>query len=164
MAKAYTDPGPITFRARINGNPEVGNASSYVDFPHDLRELYGAGNLVPVRVVFDGTVHYQGSLAKMGGPLPVLIVRKDVQEQLGKQAGDSVDVEVRLDDRPRTVEVPGDLAGALGAAGARDAFDQLAYSHRKEFVRWIGEAKRPETRLRRIGRTCEMVLAGEHRN
>ena len=69
-----------------------------------------------------------------------------------------------LDDRPRTVELPEDVAGALGAAGARDAFDQLAYSHRKEFVRWIEEAKRPETRQRRIDRTCEMVLAGEHRN
>jgi uncharacterized protein YdeI (YjbR/CyaY-like superfamily) len=100
----------------------------------------------------------------MGGPRAVLVLRKDVRAQLGKQPGDRVAVCLRLDDAPREVEVAHDLAAALDRAGARDRFEALAYSHRREFVRWVEEAKRPDTRQRRIEGTCTMVLAGRNRN
>jgi hypothetical protein len=160
MTPSFTDPGPVTFRATIVRGGDVANASAFVEFPHDLKELFGVGNLVPVVAVFDGTVEYRGSLAKMGRPRPVLVILKDIREQLGKVPGDEVEVSLRLDDRPRTVELSDDVAAALDASGARAAFDALAYSHRKEYVRWIEEAKRPETRQRRIDQTCERVNAG----
>ena len=163
MAASFQDPGPVTFRSRITRNGAVGNSSAFVEFPHDLKELFGVGNLVPITAVFDGRVPYQGVLAKMGGPRPVLVIRKDVRAALGKGPGDEVEVEVRLDDAPRTVELADDVAAALDAGGARADFDALAYSHRKEFVRWIEEAKRPEPRRTRIEKTCAMVNAGEKR-
>jgi uncharacterized protein YdeI (YjbR/CyaY-like superfamily) len=56
----------------------------------------------------------------------------------------------RSADEERTVDVPDDLAGALGDAGVRDAFDAMAFSHRKEWVRAVQDAKRPETRTKRV--------------
>jgi hypothetical protein len=164
VGKTFTDPGPLEFEAVITRNTEVANSSAFVTFPHGLKETFGVGNLVPVEVVFDGTVSYRGSLATMGDDRAHLLLRKDVRAALGKEPGDRVQVRLRLDTRPREVEVADDLAEALTRAGLRERFDALAYSHRKEFVRWVEEAKRPETRQRRIDGTCAMVSAGKTRN
>lgn len=70
------------------------------------------------------------------------------------EAGDEVDVEIERDAAPREVAVPADLAGALdGEPGLRDAFDSLSYTHRKEHVRSLEEARKPETRARRLEKT-----------
>ena len=71
-----------------------------------------------------------------------------------------MDVSVVLDTAPREVTVPEDLAAAFDDAG-RAQFDALAYSHRKEWVRWIEETKKPETRAARIEKTVESVRAGK---
>ena len=55
-----------------------------------------------------------------------------------------------LDTAPRTVAVPDDLAAAIMAAGVQAKWDQLSYSHQREWVEAVAEAKRPETRARRI--------------
>ncbi len=66
-------------------------------------------------------------------------------------AGDEVDVDIEPDDEPRQVAVPPDLAAALGQdPEAQTFFDQLALTHRKEWVRWVEEAKKVETRATRI--------------
>ncbi|MCB2224364.1 MAG: YdeI/OmpD-associated family protein [Actinobacteria bacterium] len=57
--------------------------------------------------------------------------------------------------------VPGDLATALEAAGARSAFDAFSPSVRKGVLFWIAAAKRPETRERRIERTARSAARGE---
>jgi uncharacterized protein YdeI (YjbR/CyaY-like superfamily) len=63
--------------------------------------------------------------------------------------------------RPRTVEVPHDLARALrGAPAAKAAFDGLSYTHRKDYATWVAEAKRPETRARRVEETIRLLAAG----
>jgi uncharacterized protein YdeI (YjbR/CyaY-like superfamily) len=69
---------------------------------------------------------------------------------------------MELDTKPRTVEVPGDLAVALADdAAAKAAFGSLSFTHKREYVEWIEEAKRPETRERRIAGTVERVKKGE---
>jgi uncharacterized protein YdeI (YjbR/CyaY-like superfamily) len=71
-------------------------------------------------------------------------------------------VELELDDEPRSVDVPDDLATALaGDASAEAAFAQLLYTHRREYVEWVTEAKREETRRRRIEKTLARLRAGE---
>ena len=76
---------------------------------------------------------------------------KAARESLGVAIGDEVTARIELDGAERTVEVPEDLAAALAAApGARAAFDALAFTHRKEHARSVVEAKRPETRARRV--------------
>ena len=64
-----------------------------------------------------------------------------------------------IDTAPREVEVPEDLAAALAAAGLREAFDELAPSHRREHVRAILDAKKPETRERRIAAAIAKLTA-----
>jgi uncharacterized protein YdeI (YjbR/CyaY-like superfamily) len=60
--------------------------------------------------------------------------------------------------------VPADLAAALeGDAEAARAFEALSYSHRRQYVTWVDEAKRDETRRRRIARTIEMLRDGTSR-
>ena len=62
------------------------------------------------------------------------------------------------DDRPREVELPPALAAALAAdARARAAFDALAFTHRREYAQWVAEAKRDETRARRVAQTLERL-------
>ncbi|MGK3950775.1 YdeI/OmpD-associated family protein [Microbacterium sp. I2] len=81
----------------------------------------------------------------------VIGLSKAVRAQLGVDIGDEVDATIRLDTTEREVDVPGDLAAALdAAAGVRAAFEALSYSRRKELARGVAEAKRPETRERRI--------------
>jgi len=74
-----------------------------------------------------------------------------------------VRVSIELDTEPRTVTVPDDLRSALADDdAAREAFEKLSYTHRREYVEWIEEAKRPDTRARRIAGTIERVCAGNH--
>jgi len=156
MAKQYINPGPLTFTAVIRENMTTG---SYINFPYDLKETFGYGNLVPFKAIFDDRIHYQGSLAKMGGPQAMILLRNDVAAQLGKQPGQAVEVVLELDDKPREVAVPEDAKAALQEAGLYDAFERLAYTHRKEYVTWIEEAKKPETRLSRIAKMLDMIAA-----
>ena len=98
----------------------------------------------------------------MGGE-NLIGLNKAVREAVGVAAGDTVAVEITVDGAERSVEVPDDLAAALADAGATEAFAALAPSHRKEYVRWVTEAKKAETRASRIAKAVEMVLAGETR-
>ena len=77
----------------------------------------------------------------------------------GLVPGSSYRVDVVVDEQPRTVEVPADLAKALKAAGATAAFAALSFTHRKEHVRAVEDAKKPETRARRI-EACVAKVTG----
>lgn len=63
-----------------------------------------------------------------------------------------------IDRKNRTVAIPQDLREALEAAGLLETFEKLAFTHRKEHVLAIQEAKRPETRANRIGKTIQLLM------
>ena len=85
---------------------------------------------------------------------------KAVRAQLGVEIGDEVDATVALDTAEREVDVPANLAVALDAEPrVRAAFDALSYSRRKELARGVAEAKRPETRERRIASALDELGA-----
>lgn len=120
-----------------------------IQVPDEVVAALGAGKRPPVRVTLNGYT-YRNTIAVMGGVFMVG-VSAEVRKAAGVAGGDELEVDVELDTEPRTVEVPDDLAEALAAkTGARDAFDALAYSIRKEHARQVESAKAPETRLRRI--------------
>jgi hypothetical protein len=157
------DPGPILFEAELLSSASSG-AACFVEFRHDLKALYGKGNLVPVTVVWDDRVSYRGSLAKMGGRHPIALCRKDVLAQLAKKAGDTVRVRVELDLAPRPVEVPGLLAEALDADDAtRSAWSGLSASCQRAYAEWIASGKRPETVRRRVEEALPAIRAGRRR-
>lgn len=157
MAAAYKNPGPVTFTAPIRDH-EGGGA--YVEFPGDVEALYGVKGRVPVRATFDG-LPYRGSLVRMGTPGHILLIHKKIREKLGKGPGDRLRVEVELDDAPRVVELAADVEAALKKAGVLAAYRALAFSHQREYALWIEEAKKAETRARRIGQAVDKLKAAK---
>ena len=129
-----------------------------IRFPFDVRQEFGTRGQVKVQVTFDGHP-YRGSLAPMGDGGHVLGVRKDIRTAIGKGLGDSVEVVLQRDTAPRLVEVPALLQAALDKnLAAKDRFAALSYTHQKEYARWVSEAKRDETRTRRIEKTISDLL------
>ncbi len=144
--------GVERFEATIEAG---GGGGAFVPVPDDVMAALGGGGRIPVRATFDG-VPYRGSIVTMGGRRCIGLL-KAIREQLGKGEGDQVTVTVDRDRAERAVTMPDDLVRALDDAGAREAFDALSYSHQREYVNWVEEAKRPETRLRRVAQTVERV-------
>lgn len=144
------------FRAIIEN---AGSGGAYVTIPFDVEKAFGKKR-VKVKATIDGEP-YRGSLVRMGTPDHMLLVLKDIREKIGKTFGDEISVELEEDLEPRKVEIPPDLQQALDANPNEEAyFNGLAYSHRKEYVWWINEAKRDQTRQERIRRTIEMLKQG----
>ena len=139
-----------------------GPAAAFIVTDEQVAALGGGRKAFPVRVCVNGA-SLSLRLARMGGENMIGLARA-VREQAGLVIDATYQVEIVADEGPRPVEVPEDLAAALAADPvARTAFEGLADSHRKEFVRWIGEAKRDATRVQRIVKTVEMLRAGQHR-
>lgn len=128
--------------------------------PFDVEQAFGSKR-VPVCATIDGEP-YRGTLVRMGGDCHMLIVLKEIRQRIGKQPGDEVEVMVQEDREPRVVEVPAELREALRSnPRAQSFFDALSYTHQREYVRWIAEAKREQTRANRITRTVDMLTSGK---
>ena len=147
-----------TFTAMIQ-NP--GGGGAFVEVPFDVETVFGAKR-PRVRALIEG-VPYRGTLTRMGTDCHILGIRKDIRAQIGKTFGDEVTIMVEPDMEPRRVEIPGDLLKELKKdQEARSLFDKLSYTHQKEYVSWINEAKREETRQGRIVKTMEMLKKGKN--
>jgi hypothetical protein len=127
-------------------------------------EVVGEGaKAFPVKATINGFT-WDGRVTRMKGEF-LLGMSRDVRIGAGAEAGDAVRVRIVLDAAPREVELPDALMRALAGDGdARAKFEALALSHRKEFARWIAEAKRDDTRDRRVGQTLEMLREGKTRS
>ena len=86
-----------------------------------------------------------------------MIAPKIFRDAAGVMAGDNIVVTMELDTEPRTVKMPADLAEALQKADLGNAWEKMSYTHKKEHVNAIAEAKRPETRVRTIEKAIEMI-------
>ncbi len=128
--------------------------------PADVAAAMGGRARIPVAGTING-VPFRGSTMPMGDGRHCVGFRKDVRARAGGvEAGDTVAIEISRDDAPRTVAVPDDLATALAADPAvRAAFDAMSYTHRKEWVAAVADAKRPETRTRRIAQAVAAARA-----
>ena len=144
------------FRATIEPGDGGG---AYVLFPYDVEKEFGTKGKVPIKATFDG-VPYTGSLMKYGAPQHMLGMLKAIRQQCGKQPGDTVQVELWKDEEPRAIEVPAVFKNAMKKAGVLPAFERLSYTHRREYCRWITEAKKEETRARRLEKAVEMLKSG----
>jgi len=111
----------------------------------------------PVRVDLNG-VEYRSTIAAYGGRY-YLPARKEIRDAANLEAGKRARVTLALDTAERTVAVPRDLAAALAKEGAMDAFAAMSFSHRREHVRWVEDAKRPQTRSPRIAKVVTDAVA-----
>jgi hypothetical protein len=138
-----------TFRATLELG---GKTATGIEVPDGIVESLGAGRRPPVRVTIQGH-SYPSTIASMGGRF-MLPVSAENRSCAGVAAGDELDVRLELDTTPRTVDVPADLADALGRdTAAKRRFDQLSYSNQRRYVLSVESAKQPETRQRRIEKT-----------
>jgi Bacteriocin-protection, YdeI or OmpD-Associated/Domain of unknown function (DUF1905) len=152
-------PPSSTFRTTVELFTKTGTG---LRVPTEVVARLGSGKRPPVRVTIGGYT-YRSTVAAYGDEY-FLPLNAGNRERAGVAAGDQVDVDVDLDTAPREVTVPSDLAAALDDdAEARRSFDGLSYSHKREYVSWIEEAKRDETRRRRIAKAVDMLRAGETR-
>lgn len=125
--------------------------------PDAVVEKLASGKKPKVTVTLNGYT-YRSTVAVMSGQF-MLPLAKVHREAAGVKPGQKIEITLELDTAPREVEIPKDLAAALKKAGLRAAFDKLAFTHRKEHVRAIEEAKALQTRARRIEKAVAMVAA-----
>jgi hypothetical protein len=147
---------PQPFRVRLR---DAGGGGAVFDLSARAAAALGERKRPPVTVTI-GDYTFRTTVAVYGGQ-PMIGVNKGHRAAAGIGVGDTFDVLVALDEEPRVVEVPTDLAQALVADGAAQvAFDKLSYTHRREYVEWIAEAKRPATRSRRVAETVDRMRTG----
>ena len=136
-----------------------GKTATFFHVPPEVMEALGPNKRVPVRVTVNGYT-YRSTVAPMGGS-SLLPLNRENRAAAAVSAGDVVEVAIERDDKPRVVEVPEDLTAALdGDEAVRVAFTGLSYSHQREYAEWITEAKRPETRARRVAQALERLRQG----
>jgi hypothetical protein len=150
---------PVRIRATLEPR---GPAAAVVLTEEQVAIIGRGAKTPPVRVTVNGHT-FSGRIGRMGGQ-SLLGFNRAVREAAGVAPGHVLELDVVLDAAPREVEPPPALAAALKRDRvAREAFDTLAHSHRKEFARWVAEAKRPDTRERRVAETLQMLRDGRTR-
>jgi bifunctional DNA-binding transcriptional regulator/antitoxin component of YhaV-PrlF toxin-antitoxin module len=125
-----------------------------ITIPFDVEKVFGTKR-VPVKVSIN-SAEYRSTVMRMRGKF-MMVVPKLFREAAKIKAGDVIQVTMERDTGKRTVEVPADLAKALNQNDLTDVFSKMSYTHQKEYVNAVNEAKRQETRIKRIEKTIEMV-------
>jgi hypothetical protein len=155
---------PVTEAIDFQGvlsRPDGPATQTHVSLPFDVKAVFGRSRC-PVRVTIND--HTWRTTTRVSGGSYHVVVSESARESAGIKAGDTVRVEVVRDDAVRAVDLPAELVAALrGDSAARDAYEALAASHRREYARWVGDAKRSETRSRRAVAAVERLKSGTHR-
>jgi hypothetical protein len=152
--------GELTLKTTLQPR---GPAAAVVLADEQVAEIGEGRKAFPVRAAIDSYT-WAGRVSRMGGEF-LLGLSREVREGAGVEAGDEVTVHIALDEAPREVEIPPALLRALETdPEAKAAFDRLAFTHRKEFARWIAEAKKDDTRERRVAQALEMLREGRTRS
>jgi hypothetical protein len=152
--------GVLRFKAQLQPR---GPAAAVILDDAQVAAVGEGAKRFPVVATVNGYT-WRTTVVRMGGEF-LLGLSKEVRRGAGAEAGDEVDVAVELDTAPREVEVPEALAAALAAdPEAKASFDRMAFTHRKEYARWIADAKQEQTRQRRLGQALEMIRAGKTRS
>jgi hypothetical protein len=128
-----------------------------VYLPFDVFEVFGTRSRLAVKGEIKG-FPFRSSIFPMGGGKFYMVVNREMREGAKVKAGETVEFVMEKDDEPRAIATPADLLKALSARkSAKNAWDKLSYTHRKEYINAIEEARKPETRARRIAKAVEMI-------
>jgi Domain of unknown function (DUF1905)/Bacteriocin-protection, YdeI or OmpD-Associated len=143
-----------------------GKNIAYIVIPFSVEQVFQKKGRVPVsgsidKVIFRSSVFPAAGMLKQPGMAGkhFLVVNAEMRKALGKHPGRSVKVSIKLDTRKRTVNMPSELKRRLASEGLLNVFNPLPYTQRKEYVAWVVQAQKPETRERRV----QMILGSMKR-
>jgi uncharacterized protein DUF1905/bacteriocin resistance YdeI/OmpD-like protein len=144
------------FKGVLTPTPR-GGGGTLVPIPREVADKLGLKGMPKVQAVIAGTP-YRGSLMPMGDGTYCLGVLKSIQEAAGVGQGDTITIDLELDITPRTVEMPAVLAGAIAHdKKATASWEALSFTNKKEMAQSLEEAKKPETRERRLAQALEKL-------
>jgi hypothetical protein len=127
--------------------------------PEDVVLSLGRGKRVAVTVTLDGGYSWRSSIVSMGGQF-LISFNSQIRADTGRGAGDEVEIQVEIDDAPRTVDPPAALAAALAAdPGATERWAALSYSKQRAHAESVAGAKTDETRDKRVAKVLEALRA-----
>ena len=150
--------GPFRFKVRLEG--QQGSQVAALRLPFDVPGVFGTKARVPVRGEINGHP-FRSSLCNMGDG-HFMAVNAEMRAGAKCKAGDMVDVVLQRDREERVVEVPAEITQIIASnKTAQATWDSLSFTHRKEWVRAIQEAKKAETRQARINKMMEALKAGK---
>lgn len=139
----------VKFEGVLKSTPR-GGGGTLVPIPREVAVTLGLKGMPKIQAVIAGTP-YRGSLMPMGDGTYCLGVLKSIQEAAGVGVGDTIEVHIELDTEPRSVKAPPDLEGVLAKdRKAAAAWAKLSFTKKKEMAASLTEAKKPETRKRRL--------------
>jgi hypothetical protein len=143
----------------VEGNAKIkqdkGSEVQYVDVWFDVEKTFGKKRF-KAKIWYDGHL-YRGLMTKYAGSY-WLMMNKDVRSRVNKKAGAMVHVKVEEDMEERVIEIPKELQTLLDKnKKAKQVFDKLSFTHRKEYVQWILSAKKEETKKNRLEKCIQML-------
>jgi hypothetical protein len=155
------DAAPASKRFRVKLEKHAGSSAAMLTVPFDVRKVFGTRARVPVRCTINGFT-FRSSIFPKGDATHYMVVNREARDGAGVAAGETVTITMERDTEPRVVTPPAELARALKTnRAARDAWDKLSYTHQKEHARAVEEAKRPETRARRVERAVAELTSAK---
>jgi hypothetical protein len=147
----------VRFRSVLQPDPT--GTGTFIRVPRELNAKLGLKGRPKIAAVIAGHP-YRGSLMPMGDGTFGLGVLKSIQQAAGVKRGDTITVELAVDMAPRTVDLPPDLAKELARdKKAAAAWEKLSYTNQREIASGLVEAKKPETRERRLRAAVERLRA-----
>jgi hypothetical protein len=151
---------PQKFKIKLQGRGP-GRAWTSLPIPFDVKKVFGSKARVPVKGTANGFA-FRNFLMPEGNGKHCMMFNKILQAGAKAKAGDTVTVVIEVDGAPHTVTIPPGLKKAFTELlECKMAFSRFSYTHQKDFVNWITEAKRPETRAKRIERCLQLLDAGK---
>ena len=145
-----------TFKAVIH---DAGGGGAFVEVPFDVEKEFGSKR-PKVKATIEG-IPYRGTLVRMGSECHLLLILKSIREQAGKTFGDEIKVTVEADTEERVIELPAELKKLFRTEKeAKAAFEKLSYTHKREYVTWMNDAKKEETRQSRLVKAIAMLKEG----
>lgn len=148
----------VKFTAVLQPDPD-GRGGTFFPVPPEVNDQLGLKGRPKIQAVIAGQP-YRGSLMPVGDGTFCLGVLKSIQQAAGVKHGDTIEVLLELDTEPRTIEPPPDLASALARdKRAAATWERLSFTSKKEMARSLEEAKKPETRKKRLAAAVAKLRA-----
>jgi len=144
----------LQFKVKLEGRE--GTEVAALIPPFDVPQTFGTRARVPVCGTING-FPYRSSLMPMGGCY-AMVVNRTIREGANVRAGDEVAVVMERDRAERTVEAPPELKKELARSKkARERWQELSFTHKKEMANSIRDAKQDETRKRRLAKVMRVL-------